>query len=70
MPFQEESPLAIEPSEDAGSGLRVPGRQVHFSLFPAFLLTYVLRINKHTLVLGRGRLEKRGVKMGWLMQEV
>lgn len=61
--------MAIEPSEDAGSGLSVPGRRVRFSLFTAFLLTYVLRINKHTRVSGQGRLEKRGVKMGWLLQE-
>lgn len=28
------------------------------------------RINKHARVSGRGRLEERGVNIGWLMQEV
>lgn len=50
----------IEPPEDAGPGLRVLGEGlVHFSLFPAFLLIYEFGINKHTRVLGRGRLDKR-----------
>lgn len=70
MFFQEEGPLEIEPPEDAGSVLRVPGRGVHFSPFPAFLLIYELGINKHAHVSGQGRLEERGVKMGWLVQEV
>lgn len=74
MPFHAEGPLVVGPPEDAGSGLRVPGRRVHFSLLPAFL-TSIRAGSKHTLASQaregwRNGESGQGVRMGWLIQEV
>lgn len=68
MSFPEEGPLVVEPPEDAGSGLQVRKRGSLFTLS-----TKIRAQNKQTptcLRPGEGWRNPRGVKMGWLMQEV